>query len=35
MAQLDGLKDHASLFYMDMREAKGRGARAAQPKEET
>ena len=32
MAQLDGLKDHASFFYMDMREAKGRGA--AQPKEE-
>ena len=32
MAQLDGLKGHASLFYMDMREAKGRGA--ARPKEE-
>jgi 2,5-diketo-D-gluconate reductase A len=32
MARLDGLKDHKSFFYMDMREAKRSGA--AQPKEE-
>ena len=32
MAQLDGLKDHKSFFYMDMREGKESGA--ARPKDE-